>query len=245
MNRFYCSSSDVSADSITIRDKDQVHHIKNVIRLKEGERAVVFDDRANEFDCVIGKITLTEVVFAVKHKEAAANALKSKPLVTIACAIPKHSKIDDIIDKLTQLGVDRIIPLMTERVIVRLDREKKSNRRERWQKIALAASKQSQRNKVPVVDEVTDVKDLIAAAQEFDLKLIPTLPGERESLKEVCADKNPKRIIVLIGPEGDFTPKEINLALKAGFIPVTFGDQVFRVETAALFIASILNYEYS
>jgi 16S rRNA (uracil1498-N3)-methyltransferase len=245
MNRFYCSSADVSADSITIRDKEQVHHIKDVIRLKEGERVIVFDDHANEFDCVIGKITLTQVVFAVKNRVAADNAPNSRPVITIACAIPKHSKIDDIIDKLTQLGVDRVIPLMTERVIVRLDKEKKSNRLERWQKIALAASKQSQRNKVPVVDEVTDVKDLIASAQGFDLKLIPTLPGERKALKEVLFENKPGNILVLIGPEGDFTPKETSLALKAGFIPVTFGDFVFRVETAALFICSILNYEYS
>jgi 16S rRNA (uracil1498-N3)-methyltransferase len=242
MNRFYCAGADVSADSITIKDKEQVHHIKDVIKLREGERVFVFDDKANQFDCVVGRITLTQVVFAVNKKISA--ALSSRPVITIACAIPKHSKIDDMIDKLTQLGVDRIIPLMTERVIVRLDEEKKCSRRDRWQKIALSASKQSQRNTVPVVDEVTEVKDLIAAAKDFDIKLIPTLPGERRSLKDACAGQTPGSIIVLIGPEGDFTPTEVSLALKAGFIPVTFGDQVFRVETAALFIASILHYEY-
>ncbi|MFA5099971.1 MAG: RsmE family RNA methyltransferase [Candidatus Omnitrophota bacterium] len=242
MNRFYCSSADVSGDTIIITDKSQVHHIKDVIRLKEGERAFVFDDKANEFDCVIGKISLTQVVFAINKKTNA--VLSSRPMITIACAIPKHSKIDDIIDKLTQLGVDRIIPLMTERVIVRLDKEKKSARRGRWQKIALAASKQSQRNTVAVVDEVTEVMDLIAKAKEYDLKLIPTLPGERTSLKDILSGNKPKKILVLIGPEGDFTPEETAVAVKAGFTPVSFGDFVFRVETACLYIAGILNYEY-
>jgi len=242
MNRFYCSSADVSADSITIKDREQVHHIKDVIRLKEGERVFVFDDKANEFDCVIGRITLTQVVFAINKKISA--AFSSRPSITIACAIPKHSKIDDIIDRLTQLGVDRIIPLMTERVIVRLDEDKKSAKRERWQKIAMAASKQSQRNTVAVVDDVTEVKALIANAQEYDLKLIPTLPGERTSLKDTLSESQPKKILVLIGPEGDFTSGEISFAKKAGFIPVSFGDFVFRVETACLYIASILNYEY-
>jgi 16S rRNA (uracil1498-N3)-methyltransferase len=242
MNRFYCSSADVSIDTITIRDKEQVHHIKDVIRLREGERAQVFDDHANEFDCVIGKISLTQVVFAINKKISA--GLSSRPVITIACAIPKHSKIDDIIDTLTQLGVDRIIPLMTERVIVRLDNDKKSNKRDRWQKIALAASKQSQRNTVAIVDEITEVMDLISNAQAYDLKLIPTLPGERALLKETLNGGKPKSVLVLIGPEGDFTPDEVAFAEKAGFIPVSFGNLVFRVETACLYIAAILNYEF-
>jgi 16S rRNA (uracil1498-N3)-methyltransferase len=242
MNRFYCSSADVSIDTIIIRDKEQVHHIKDVIRLREGERALVFDDRANEFDCIIGKITLTQVVFAINKKISA--GLSSRTMITIACAIPKHSKIDDIIDTLTQLGVDRIIPIMTERVIVRLDEDKKSTKRDRWQKIALSASKQSQRNTVPVVDEITQVKHLISNAQGYDLKLIPTLPGERASLKDTLNALRPKSVLVLIGPEGDFTPEEVAFAQKAGFIPVSFGDLVFRVETACLYIASVLNYEY-
>jgi 16S rRNA (uracil1498-N3)-methyltransferase len=243
MNRFYCSSADVSGDSIIIRDKEQVHHIKDVIRLTEGEQAVVFDDRANEFDCRISRIDAAQVIFAIRNKKDA--AVCSRPTITVACAIPKHSKIDDIIDRLTQLGVDRIVPLMTERVIVRMDKDKRSGRQQRWQKIALAASKQSQRNTVPIVDEVTDMPDLIAASNEFDLKMIPTLDGERKTLKQTLSKKNHKSIIVLIGPEGDFSPAEIGLAIRAGFVPVTFGGQVLRVETAALFVASILHYEYA
>ncbi|MFA6384980.1 MAG: RsmE family RNA methyltransferase [Candidatus Omnitrophota bacterium] len=242
MNRFYCSSSDVAAGSITISDKEQVHHIKDVIRLKEGERVFVFDDKANEFDCVIGKISLARVEFIIRKKISA--GVSSRPMIAIACAIPKHSKIDDIIDTLAQLGVDRIIPLMTERVIVRLDEGKKSARLGRWQKIALAASKQSQRNTVPVVDEVTDVAGLLLKSRDYDLKLIPTLPGERATLKDVLGGGAPKKIMVLIGPEGDFTPEETVRARNASFIPVSFGDFVFRVETACVYIASILNYEF-
>jgi len=242
MNRFYCLSVDVSADTITITDKSQVHHIKDVIKLKEGERVFVFDDKANEFDCVIGQIAPTQVVFAINKKISA--GVVSGPIVTIACAIPKHSKIDDIVDRLSQLGVDRIIPLMTERVIVRLDKQKQSTKQARWQKIALAASKQSQRSTVMFVDEVTEFKELILNAQEYDLKLIPTLHGKRTLLSGILNENQPKKVLALIGPEGDFTPEEISIAKKSGFIPVSFGDFVFRVETACLYIASILSYEY-
>ncbi|HOU36457.1 MAG TPA: RsmE family RNA methyltransferase [Candidatus Omnitrophota bacterium] len=242
MNRFYCSSSDVSGDSIIIKDKGQVHHIRDVIRLKEGERVFVFDDKAHEFDCVIDRITLAQVVFAIRQRIQPKR--EGRPEITVACAIPRHSKIDDIIDTLTQIGVTRIIPMMTERVVVRLDRAKRAERRVRWLKIALAASKQSQRNTVPAVDEITNVTDVIKLSGDYDLKLIPTLPGDRTQLKDVLNSARPKHILVLIGPEGDFTPGETALAQKAGFVPVSFGDFVFRVETACVYIASVLNYAY-
>jgi 16S rRNA (uracil1498-N3)-methyltransferase len=100
--------------------------------------------------------------------------------ITVACAIPKKVKMDEIIDKLTQLGVACIIPLQTERVIVKLDKQKKLQRFQRWEKIALSAVKQSQRSKLVVIKPITDFKDLIANAQGFDLKLIPTLEADRK-----------------------------------------------------------------
>ncbi len=133
--------------------------------------------------------------------------------------------------------------MVSQRVIVRIDQTKGVQRQKRWEKIALSASKQSQRNTVPVIDPITDFSELIGKAQEFDLKLIPNLLGERKTLKEVLSGINPRSVLVLIGPEGDFTPGEIKSAIKSGFIPVTFGDSVLRVETACLYIAAVLNYE--
>jgi len=242
MNRFYCASTDVAGDTIIIRDISQLHHIRDVIKLKEGERVFVLTIKGNEFDCVISRITEASVVFAIKSrlKPRQKNILR----LLVACAIPKHSKIDDIIDTLSQLGVSRIIPMLTERVIARPQQGKREQRVERWRKIALAASKQSQRNSVPIVDEITDVKDVIASSGDFCLKLLPTLPGERMRLKDVLACSRPPNVLVLIGPEGDFTPQEILQAQKERFIAVSFGDFVFRVETACAYIASVLQYTF-
>jgi len=242
MNRFYVDRKNVSADTVVIDDRDQVHHIKDVIRLEPKEPAAVFDDGGTEYDCVVREVLADKVVLSVK--KVIKRETKGKVYIAVACAIPKHSKIDDIIDKLTQLGVDRIIPLMTRRVIVRMDGEKQSLRRQRWAKIALAASKQSQRNSVPIVDEVTEIQDLISFSKEFDLKLIPTLSGELKSLKDIIRMSRACRILALIGPEGDFTADEVGAALKAGFIPVSLGNSVLRVETAAVYIAGILHYEF-
>jgi len=238
MNRFYSDSGNISGDKIIISDKSQVHHIKDVLRLEVDEKVVVFDDKGREYASVIEELLPKEVVIRVVKENKV--ALAPKVRVTVACAIPKKSKMDDIIDKLTQLGVDRIIPLLTERVIVKLDKRKEILRKERWEKIALSSAKQSQRNIMPVVEPVKDIREVLSASEEYDLKLIPTLFGERKSLREVLNKSSARNILFLIGPEGDFSEEEIELAKKAGFLAVSLGDSVLRVETAALCVASFI-----
>jgi len=240
MPRFYVTSQGITGDKITITDKSQVHHIHNVVRLKAKEEVVVFDDRSNEYKTEIVKSSSQSIILKIKERKK--NTIRKKAFITIACAIPKKSKIDDIIDKLTQLGVDRIIPLETERVIVNLDEKKKGARLERWKKIAQSASLQSQRNNLPIIDPVRNLKEVLSCAQGFDLKLIPTLLGERESLKNIITKSKYKNILVLIGPEGDFTQEEVALAKQAGSIPVSLGDLVLRVETAAIAVVSFIRF---
>ncbi len=150
--------------------------------------------------------------------------------------------MDDIIDHLTQLGVARIIPMLTERVVVKLDEAGKETRLKRWQKIALNAAGQSQRNSLPSIDAVTDIADILSQSQDYDLKLIPHLTGEKKHIKDVIIGAAQKNVIVLIGPEGDFTPGEVEMALKAGFLPVSLGDTVLRVATAAVAVAGYIKF---
>jgi len=237
MNRFFIPSLASSENKITITDKGQIHHLRDVLRLKEGEEVALSDGRGNEATAKIGQISPASICLIVKNKSASGS---KRINLTIACAIPKKSKFDDIIDKLTQLGVDRIIPLKTERAIVKLTGEKADVRHKRWLKIALSAAQQSQRSILPYVEALTDIKDVIRRSAEFDLKLIPTLEGERKSFREAFS-RPYHNILILIGPEGDFTAGEIGLARKNGFIPVGLGRSVLRVETAALAVASFIN----
>ena len=243
MHRFYCAIQNISQDKIIISDKLQIHHLKDVLRLKPGNEIIIFDDKGNEYRSIIEKLLPNAVTVMIKDRQKFVPALK--PRITIACAVPKKSKMDDIVDKLTQLGVERIIPLETERVVIKLDKHKRILRQKRWEKIALSASQQSQRSAVPVIEPIKDIKEVLSKLEDFDLKLIPTLTDERKSLKEILTQVNPKNILILIGPEGDFTLEEIDMASKVGCIPVSLGELVLRVDTAAIAVISILNYALS
>lgn len=235
MHRFYIEQ--VDGDTVAITETAQFHHLKDVLRLKTGERVSVFDGAGNEYDGAITAIGEKQAIIKVKVSRT---AQPSQVELAIACAIPKGDRMDEIIDQLTQLGVVRIIPMLTERVVVKLDVAKKASRLERWRAIAQSAAAQSQRHVLPTIEPVTGLADVISRAGDYDLKLIPHLSGERRPLKDAVAGAEHKRTLVLIGPEGDFTPEEVALAIKAGFLPVSLGDTVLRVATAAVAVASYI-----
>ena len=239
MNRFLIKKINPVGNEIILDDIEQVHHLKNVLRIRPGEIVGIFDGSGNEFISSVVEVTVNEIKLAIKEKK-----ISPEPgiKITVACAIPKNVKMDDIVDKLTQLGVKSIIPLETERVIVRLDKQKKAERKKRWEKIALSALKQSQRNEMVEIKEVSSLKEVIDWSKDFDLKLIPTLEGGRAALKKVfnSISKKIDNLIILIGPEGDFSPSEIARAKEAGFLPVGLGSGVLRVDTAAIAVVSFI-----
>jgi len=148
--------------------------------------------------------------------------------------------MDDIIDKLTQLGVNSIIPMLTERVNVEWDQQQRQKHIARWRKIAISACEQSGRAYLPFIEEIKDFKTVIAKSKDFDLKLIPNLIDKKIAFKDAFAAHRHHNILVLIGPEGDFTPEEVRFALDNGFQAVSLGDSVLRVETAAVAAVSYI-----
>lgn len=238
MHRFYCRAQDISASTISLTDKSVVHHIKDVLRLKEGEEIVVCDQRAHEYLAVIEGIHKKAILAKIIRKNF--QGAKNISRFSIACALPKQTKFDDIVNKLTQLGVNRIIPMHTQRVIVKLDSHKELLRLNRWQKIAQSASQQSQRPDVAIIEPVTDFTAVLARAKGYSLKLIPTLTGKRVSLRNALGAGSHNAILAMIGPEGDFSAQETALAIKAGFIPISLGPLVLRVDTACIAVASFI-----
>ncbi len=273
MHRLYCPSQNILSNTIIIDNKEQVHHARNVLRIKPLELVAVFDNQGNEYIASVIEIGADTVKLEIKEKRP----LKDTGIkITIACAIPKKWKMDDIVDKLTQLGVERIIPLLTERVIVKIGAKNAQTKLSRWRKIAQSASEQSQRSDLVIIEPIKSFDEVIALSSGFDLKLIPCLFGSRKSLRDILSspfvlchpresgdlkkmdsrfhgndvikkcEAVPKSIMILIGPEGDFTPGEVAKALKAGFLAITLGDRVLRVDTAAIAVVSFieLNEEY-
>ncbi len=239
MNRFFIDKINLADKVIILNDLAQLHHLRDVLRLKPKEKVGIFDQLGNEYLAIVLEISTNSARLEIKEKRPS-NELSIQ--ITVACAIPKNVKMDEIIDKLTQLGVTCIIPLLTERVIVKLDKQKKLQRLQRWEKIVLSAVKQSQRSKFVQIKPITDFKDILINLQDFDLKIIPTLENESKTLKNILSQSGQqfKKIMILIGPEGDFTPQEISLAKEAGFLPVSLGKQVLRVDTAAVAVVSFL-----
>jgi 16S rRNA (uracil1498-N3)-methyltransferase len=235
MHRFYINHIEGKTASLT--DSAQLHHLKDVLRLKINDGVNISDGAGNDYSGVITAINKKQAEIKVTLKKTPQNpSLK----LTVACAIPKGSRLDEVIDHLTQLGVEHIIPMRTARVVVKLDGAGAESRVKRWRKIVQSAAQQSQQSKIPVIDPVTDFGEVIKNSQDYDLKLIPNLTGERKLFKDVLVASRPKNIIVMIGPEGDFTPDEVALALSHGFVAVSLGDKVLRVATAAIAVASYI-----
>ncbi|MDD4907758.1 MAG: RsmE family RNA methyltransferase [Candidatus Omnitrophica bacterium] len=237
MQHIYCPKEYILAESIIVSAPEQAHYLCGVLRLRPGEDLVVFDGEGEEYLCRVDKISpLRSDLKIIQKKPVKKAALE----LTIACAIPKKSKMDDIIDKLTQLGVQRIIPMFTDRVNVEWGPQQKQKHLLRWRKIGISASEQSGRAYLPDISEIMDIEEVLAQAAKFSLKLIPTLLDRKLPLREVLNKQGSGKILVLIGPEGDFTPEEIELALKNGCAAVSLGDLTLRVETAAVAVAGYI-----
>jgi len=238
MQRFFISSKDRQGDKLILDDQRIIHHARDVLRLKAGEMLTVIDQKGTLFECRIEELSDRGVLRIIKETLP---GLEDKIRISIACAIPKRAKMDDIVDKLTQLGVEEIIPFFSERVVVMMDKKKRHLRLERWRKIAESASQQSQRNRIPKIAEPCDFKEALKKADGFKLKLIASVcVAKKDSLKKRLDHSSAESVMLLIGPEGDFTPAEIGLAEKKGFLPVSLGDTVLRVETAAIAAVSFL-----
>lgn len=240
MHRFFCRLKDIDSKEINISDRQELHHLRDVLRLENQDKIIVIDGNGGELICRIShlgkknaKLTILE-----KYTYKKENFI---PRLTVACALPKKSKIDFIVEKLTEVGAERIIFLKTERTQVNF--RECSRKNERLRKIAESALKQSGNVFIPEI-EFLDFSGLLKLKQnsDFDLAIIPNLTDmtNTKSLKGALEKGSLENILIAIGPEGDFTEREIELAKKSGFVSVSLGDAILRVETAAIITAGFI-----
>ena len=229
--RIYCPRANITRDRIIISDPGQIHHLSSVKRLKKGDRVVVFDGESQEYECVIDSIAKDKAELSVVKTR---KAVPVKLDLTLACALPKKVKMDYIIEKTVELGVDRIIPIKTERTIVEYSPEKAKEKLKRWQAIAIEASKQCGRIKLPQIEPISEFNKVVTQAKDYKLAVIPYLGLDNKPLKDIFHDFRPASVIIFIGPEGDFSPREIKLAKENGCIGASLGDLVLKVDTAAI-----------
>lgn len=222
---------------------DQARYLRTVLRMKEGDPLLLFNGTDWEYEAVIRSQTAegTELEITGRRRLPAANIH-----LTLCQAIPKGDKMDGIIRHATELGAERILPFTAVRSIPRWRQEQLPRKRERWQKIAVEACRQCGRTDIPEVGEIVTFERMLRDVPESGLRLIPWEEETRTGLREVLRD--PARVgmadfILAIGPEGGFSAGEIDQARKAGFLSVSLGKRVLRVETASLAVLAILQYE--
>ena len=215
----------------------EAHHCRHVLRLQAGHSLNIFDGRGQAAHCVISEITKHAVRLKILA-QTRVPALRCR--ITLAQAVTKKS-MELIVQKATELGVAEIVPLMSERTVVRLDAE--APKLDRWREIALESCKQCGNDWLPTITPPRSALEFLSAAGPFDLQLIASLQPGAQPLPACLPERPPKSVLILIGPEGDFTPAEIAAAQTAGCRPLTLGSLVLRAETAALYTLSILHYE--
>jgi 16S rRNA (uracil1498-N3)-methyltransferase len=237
MRRFFIDINSIDKNEVRITGS-QAHHIKDVIRLKPGDRFIGLDGTGK-----IYRLRVTDTDGGIKADIENTDFYKADTRrILLACAIPKRNKMDDIMQKATELGATDIVPMATERTIVKISTEAKSSKQTRWQKIAIEACKQSARTILPRVHGISGFQQALRLTDNLGYKdrIIPFLGENRTHIVNFMSNKI-KDIAVFIGPEGDFTSKEIRLAEKHNFQAVSLGSFVLKVDTACYFALSIIS----
>jgi 16S rRNA (uracil1498-N3)-methyltransferase len=245
MHRFYIAPENWNPDALSLRGPE-AHHARDVLRMKRGDRAVVFNGRGREITAEIVDLAKSEIHLRKLH-ESETPPLRCR--MTLGQAIPKGKNMDLIVQKAVEIGAAEIAPLISERTIVDLDQKEAEQKREKWQQIAIEAAKQCGQNWLPQIHAPQKLKDFFSHAGHVDLRLIGSLQPDAVHLKKILSDyaqqhgDRPKNVLMMVGPEGDFTPAELALAKTHGCLPITLGPIILRVETAAIYCLSVLSYE--
>lgn len=245
MRKFFVNSNQINNNQIEIINED-VNHIKNVLRLDVGEQIKICNsEKVENYICEITDIS---------NKKISCNILENVPgeaegnvELHIYQGLPKSDKMEFIIQKGTELGVCKFIPVSFKRCIVKLSGKDEIKRIERWQKIAEVASKQSMRDLIPKVKNIMSIKDICERINDYDLVLVAYELEENNYIKQELLkikDENKNyKIAIVIGPEGGIEEKEVQELKDSGAKIISLGKRILRTETVALQVSSIIMYE--
>lgn len=234
MQRYF---SNQLVDQEFLLSNDDWHHIKTVMRLQAGDKIEVVYKQELHLACLEN----VNKVLKARDEKNLGKVGECIPEITLCIPLVKEEKMDFIIQKATELGVRKIIPLKLERCLVKLDETRALKRVSRWQKIAKEASEQSKRTTIPQISSIQRITDL----PDEGLKLICSTSEDRVNLHNLLqSHKTCDRIVVVIGPEGGLTKEEEQVLCDMEFQRVSLGNRILRVETVPIFFLSVINYEY-
>jgi len=242
MPRFYIPPHVWNPEKLAL-DDGETHHALSVLRMQAGDRATVFNGQGAEATVELASVEKGRVLL---KKISTGKAAPLGCELVLGQAIPKGKNMDLIVEKATELGASAIAPLMSERTIVRAAAGEALAKRDKWQRVAVEAAKQCGQNWLPRVLTPQTPKEFFQSGEKFDVMLIASLQPDARPIKQLLAEvaaTQPRRVLILVGPEGDFTPAEVGLAKAHGCRPVTLGPIILRTETAAIYCLSVLGHE--
>ena len=241
MYQFFVEDEQVTEDGVLITGSD-VNHIRNVLRMKPGEKVRISTRAGANYLCSITQVE--EMSVAAQILETMAGTELPNRIVLFQ-GLPKADKMELIIQKAVELGAAEVVPVSMKNCVVKLDAKKAENKVKRWQQIAESAAKQSKRSLIPAVHEVLSYREAVAYAAECDVRLVPYeneqgMAGTKTMIEAIVPGES---IAVFIGPEGGFDESEIAEARDAGMKTISLGNRILRTETAGLAALSILMYQ--
>src|SRR5436190_9668672 len=249
MHRFYVLPENWNRGALALT-RSEAHHARDVLRVRRGEKVVLFNGQGREITAEIVEFSGEEIRLRRLH-EAETPPVRCR--IVLAQAIPKGKNMELIVQKAVEIGAAEIAPIISDRTIVHVDSETAAQKQSRWQQIAIEAAKQCGQNWLPRVNVPRKLVEFFGAAETdlppASLRLVGSLQPDAQHLKKILADylseqrERPRSVLMLVGPEGDFTPAELALARRHGCRPITLGPIILRVETAAIYCLSILSYE--
>ena len=241
MHRFFAEPGQIGEKEIVITGAD-VNHIRNVLRMRADEEVLIADGQGAEYRCKLTELGENEVRAQILWKLDGNAELASA--ITLFQGLPKSDKMDLIVQKCVELGVDRIVPVSTKRAVVKLDAKKEQTRLKRWNTISESAAKQSGRGVIPEVSGVMSFEKALEEAKKLDVLLIPYERAElmAETRRFMGEIRPGQSVGIFIGPEGGFEESEVEEAVAAGAQAITLGRRILRTETAGLAVMAMLGY---
>ena len=244
MDRFFTPKNNINLEQNTcIIEGEDVKHISRVLRCKENDKLEVCDMDNNEYICEIREINKDNILLDIIEK---VNIKRESNLkVKLYQGMPKGTKMELILQKLTEIGVDEIVLVQAKRSVTKIDNKKEDKKIERWERIIYEAAKQSKRAKIPKLTGVLTFKEALADMQNNDLNLCPYENERTISIKEAIKDSSANTIGIFVGPEGGFEEEEVEKIQEIDGKVVSLGPRILRTETASVVASSIVLYELS
>lgn len=227
-------------ENIIELDGDYHHKLFRVLNLKKNEKVELIDGCGNVVEAEISDLTKTKTTLKQINKNF---IQKPKVEITLAQAIAKGERFDYVIEKVTELGITKIIPLITRRTVVKIPKDKMKSKLERWREIARHAIEQSGQAWLPEIEEPLGYKEFISSFKPSRLNLFFYEEERERSLNDIWPSTAPESVSILIGPEGGFDPQEALLAKKANFLSLSLGDTILRTDTAPIVALSIIKFK--